>query len=91
MALPVGLKDFSQLYLSHCEDFDGRKYIVDKIGEENLPAFELWAFNSSYPVQYDESVRFLWNQTHRGCPLIGPLKVSVNRMVDYWLERFKDD
>jgi hypothetical protein len=90
MASPVGLKDFSQLYFASTEDFDARSYIVSKIGEENLTSFELWAFNSNYPIQYDESARFLWNQVHRGCPLIGTLKTSVMRMVDYWQERFKD-
>ena len=90
MASPVGLKDFSQLYFACSDSFDARKYIIDKIGEENVPAFELWAFNSSYPIQYDESARFLWNQTHRATPLIGDRKVSITKMVDYWKERFEN-
>jgi hypothetical protein len=90
MASPVGLKDFSQLYFASNENFDARKYIIDKIGEENLLSFELWAFKANAPIQYDESARFLWNQVHRNCPLIGSLKSSIMRMVDYWQERFKD-
>lgn len=91
MASPVSIKDFSQLYFASNENFDARKYIIDKIGAEHLTAFELWAFNSKHPIQYDESARFLWNQSHRGCPLIGTLKTSVMRMVDYWQERFNED
>ncbi len=91
MTLPVGLKDFSQLYFASTENFDARKYIIGKIGENHLAAFELWAFNSSTPVQYDESARFLWNQVHRNCPLIGSLKTSIMRMIDFWEERFKDE
>ena len=85
----MGFKHFSPSYQLYDESFDAREYIKSKIGEPNIPAFELWAFNST-PHAYDASVRFLWNQTHRTCPLIGSYKSSIMRMVDYWEERFKD-
>lgn len=84
MALPVVPKDFSQLYFATTDNIDIRKYVVEEIGEDNMSSFEQWAFNSRYPLAYDESIRFLWNQSHRGCPLIGSLKSSVMRMIDYW-------
>lgn len=85
MSSEIGIKDFSHLYFSsHDENFDARGYIIAKIGEEKLVDFEFWAFNSKSPVQYDESLRFLWNQAHRGAPLIGSLRTSIMRMVDYW-------
>ena len=90
MASQVGPKDFSQLYYASIDGFEAREYIIAKIGEEQLPAFELWAFNSTQPFKYDDSARFLWNQTHRNCTLIGSLRTSIMRMVDYWQERFKE-
>jgi len=91
MASPVLPRDFSQVYFAATDNFDAERYIIDKIGNENLAGFELWAFNAKTPVKYDESVRFLWNKAHRGVPLIGSYKTCIMRMVDYWLERFQVD
>lgn len=90
MSSTVQPKDFSQVYFSANDTFDAERYIIDNIGNENLAAFELWAFNAKTPVKYDESVRFLWNKAHRGVPLIGSYKTTIMRMVDYWKERIKD-
>ncbi len=82
-----GVRDFFQVYFT--DQFDARKYISEQVGEDNMPAFELWAFKANAPMQYDESARFLWNLHHRSCPLIGSYKTCIMRIVDYWQERFK--
>ena len=91
MASQVGFKDFSQLYYMSNEPFDAKAYITAKVGKDNIAAFELWAFNSTAPINYDESARFLWNQSHRGCPLVGSYKSAIMRICDYWQERFTDE
>lgn|GEM_PF-5961935 len=88
-------RDFNQVYFSATEQFDAERYIIAKIGNENLSAFELWAFDSKVPVKYNENesvkLRNLWNKAHRGVPLIGSFKTSIMRMVDYWQETFRVD
>lgn len=83
-------RDFSDVVFAVNEKtFDAERYIIDNIGNDNLSAFELWAFDSKVPVKYDESVRMLWNKSHRGFPLNGSYQTCIMRMVDYWNERFK--
>ena len=93
MANPAQRRSFSpSLDYSKTEafkPFKRRDYVIQKIGMDNLEAFELWAFpKNPREMIYNNEIQFHWANAHstKGVPQDPDRAIEI--IVGFWLSRF---
>jgi hypothetical protein len=67
-----------------------RNYIAQKIGDDSLKPFELWAFGCKIKGTTSSYYTSAWNLQHPYNQITGDLNAfdAVDRMIQIWKDRF---
>ncbi len=66
------------------------EYIAEKIGEDNMDDFHLWAFGEGFSIRTSiNSIPSLWNRMHPEAPIYwgDSYSQSLDLMITQWVKR----
>lgn len=66
--------------------FQRLEKVVKNVGISNLEAFNKWAFKQ-HPMRYDDSLIFLWQNTHSTKAIDGEADEMLDKICDLWKAR----